>query len=177
MITPRQVEQWLLQAESDLQAAESLTDGVSESHSRYWLQQSYEKAMKAWGLMNWPFNADDEGQFHHVFLRRHSPFLFIDGTTAPLPKSIYLLQRDARVFVSTLPYRNLLMRLDATTPDSDETKVSYRYPFISNGEHIAPCDYEDWDTYQGEQGEVRRSVRSFIKEVRSDLAYFRRRAL
>ncbi|HEY1537367.1 MAG TPA: hypothetical protein VGF76_25275 [Polyangiaceae bacterium] len=133
--------------------------------------------MKAWGLMKWPYNAEDEGQFHHVFLRRHSPFLFIDSATGSLPTSIYLLQREARRFVRGLPYNDVLVKLDATTPESDETKVSYRYPFVSNGEYIAPCDYEDWDAYQGERGEVYRAVRRFIKEVRSELTYFRRALL
>ncbi|HEX3775064.1 MAG TPA: hypothetical protein VHV51_11410 [Polyangiaceae bacterium] len=174
MVTPRQVEQWLLQAESDLDAAEATAEGISESHTRYWLQQSYEKAIKAWGLMNWPFSADDEAQFHHVFLRRHSPFLFIDNTNAPLPKSIHLLRRAARTFVNGLAYRNVLVKLDGTTPEFDETKVSYRYPFIADGEHVAPCAYEGWNAYQGESGEVRRSVRNFIREVRGELTLFGR---
>ena len=123
--------------------------------------------------MNWPFSADDEAQFHHVFLRRHSPFLFIDNTNAPLPKSIHLLRRAARTFVNGLAYRNVLVKLDGTTPEFDETKVSYRYPFIADGEHVAPSAYKDWDTYQGDWGEVRRSVRSFIREVRGELAVFR----
>ena len=45
MVTPKQVEQWLLQAESDLDEAKA--KGISEGHTRYWLQQSYEKAIKA----------------------------------------------------------------------------------------------------------------------------------
>ncbi len=174
MATPKQVEQWLLQADSDLKAAEAASDDVSESHRRYWLQQSYEKAIKAWGLMKWKYNPDDEGHFRHVFLRRHSPFFFIDNTNAPLPRSIHLLQREARIFINELPYAATLIQLDATTPEFDETKVSYRYPFVADDEHIAPCSYDGWDAYQGDWGEVRRSVRLFIREVRGELAIFRR---
>lgn len=175
MATPEQVEQWLRQAEADLRAGEAEADGVSESHRRYWLQQSYEKAIKAWGLMKWKHNPDDEGQFHHVFLRHLSPFFFIDNTNAPLPKSIHLLQREARLFINGLPYRDVLIKLDATTPEFDETKVSYRYPFLDAvGEHVPPCAYEDWDAYQGERGEVRRSIRAFLREVRGEFAIFRR---
>ena len=68
----------------------------------------------------------------------------------------------------------MLVKLDGTTPEFDETKVSYRYPFIANDEHVAPCAYDGWDAYQGEWGEVRRSVRSFIREVRGELTIFRR---
>lgn len=174
MATPKQVEQWLRQAEEDLKAAEADADGISQNHRRYWLQQSYEKAIKAWGLMKWRYNADDEGQFHHVFLRRHSPFLFIDNTNAPLPKSIHLLQREARVFVNGFAYSAVLIKIDATTPEFDETKVSYRYPFLVEDELVAPYAYEGWEAYQGEWAEVRRSVRSFIREVRGELAIFRR---
>jgi hypothetical protein len=172
LATPRQVEQWLLQAEADLRAAEADSDGVTDGHRRFWLQQSYEKGIKAWGLMKWRYNLDDEGQFHHVFLRRHSPFLSIDRTNAPLPKSIHLLQREARAFVNGLAYGGVLMKIDATTPEFDETKVSYRYPFLVDGHHVAPCDYEGWDAYQGEWAEVRRSVRAFLREVRGELAIF-----
>ncbi len=173
MATPRQVEQWLIQADADLKASEAHAEGIYESHRRYWLQQAYEKAMKAWGLMKWRFNAADEARFHQVFMRRHSPFLSIDTTNAP-PKSIHLLQREAGVFVRRLAYRDVLMKLDATTPELDETQVSYRYPFLEDGNHVAPSLYEHWDAYQGEAGEVGRSVRRFIQEVRGELAIFRR---
>lgn len=174
MATPKQVEQWLRQAEEDLRAAAADADGISENHRRYWLQQSYEKAIKAWGLMRWRHNADDERQFHNVFLRRHSPFFVIDTTNALLPKSIHLLQREARAFVNRLAYGDVLIKIDATTPEFDETKVSYRYPFVADDEHIAPSAYDGWNAYQGEWGEVRRSVRTFIREVRAELTIFRR---
>ncbi len=174
MATPKQVEQWLRQAEEDLRAAEADAEGVSENHKRYWLQQSYEKAIKAWGLMKWRHDADDEAQFHHVFLRRHSPFLYMDNTNAPLPKTIHLLQREARAFVNGFAYSAVLIKIDATTPEFDETKVSYRYPFLVGEEHIAPSNYDAWDAYQGEWGEVRRSVRNFIRDVRAEFAIFRR---
>jgi hypothetical protein len=174
MAAPKQVEQWLRQADADLRAAEAEAEDISENHRRYWLQQSYEKAIKAWGLMKWRHSADDEGQFHHVFLRRHSPFFFIDNTNVPLPKSIHLLQREARAFVNGLAYGAALIKIDVTTPEFDQTKVSYRYPFVIDDEHIAPSDYEGWDAYQGEWGDARRSVRSFLKEVRGELAIFRR---
>ena len=48
MATPTQVEQWLLQAEADLRASEALAADIRENHRRYWIQQAYEKAMKAW---------------------------------------------------------------------------------------------------------------------------------
>jgi hypothetical protein len=68
----------------------------------------------------------------------------------------------------------VLIKFDATTPEFDETKVSYRYPFLDAGEQVPPCAYEGWDAYQGERGEMRRSIRSSLREVRGELAILRR---
>lgn len=51
MSTLRQVKAWLDQAKYDLGASRVADINVRDCHRRYWIQQSYEKAIKAYALM------------------------------------------------------------------------------------------------------------------------------
>src|SRR5262245_30106391 len=63
MATPKQVKTWIEQARADLVASRAEAGGIRECHRRYWIQQSYEKSIKAYALMRWTGTALDEAEF------------------------------------------------------------------------------------------------------------------
>jgi len=175
MSTPKQVRTWIEQAEADLRASRATAPELAECHRRYWVQQSYEKAIKAYALMRWAGAAADEPEFTRMFLLRHSPLKTIDQPPTPLSKRLHLLRRDVKAFVMRLDNVDLLLQIDATTPMNDPGEVSYRYPFIiADGEYVAPAAYEGWDRYQGNLAGALAAVGRLIGAVKEELKVFAR---
>jgi hypothetical protein len=160
---------WLRQARADLEAGRS--DGGEECHRRYWLQQACEKGIKALGLILWRGSTSENGVFRGHFLHKHSPLKQLQkdvDNDATLPKSLRLLLRAIESELGQLDGEGLLRKVDATTPTTDPTEVSYRYPFRdSSGQDIAPVDWTptDWDAYQGNVAGVVASVDRFLRAV------------
>lgn len=158
---------WLRQADCDLVAARIAEEGILECHQRYWLQQACEKGIKALGVLLWRGPAVHDGRFRGDFLHKHSPLQHLQKTPG-IPKSLTLLLRELEAEISKLDGSGLLMRVDSTTPTTDPTHVSYRYPFVdSAGELKAPAEYREWDSYQGNIEGVTAAIRRFLKAVRN----------
>ena len=160
---------WLRQARADLEAGQG--SAGEECHRRYWLQQACEKAIKALGLVLWRGPTSDDGVFRRHFLHKHSPLkqlgAELDNEPA-LPKSLRLLLREIKAELGRLDGEGLLRKVDGTTPTTDPTEVSYRYPFLdSNGKDVAPVDWTatDWDAYQGNAAGVVAAVDRFLRAV------------
>jgi len=174
MATPQQVKTWIAQAEADLVAAQVVAAGLGECHRRYWIQQSYEKGIKAYALMRWTGDADHDAEFARLFLLQHSPLKTVLDASAPLSKPLHLLAREVEVFVRGLDNADLLLKIDATTPRNDPGEISYRYPFTANGDYVAPASFGDWDAYQGNVVGVRAAVRRLLGAVKDPLKLFAR---
>jgi len=161
---------WLRQAHADLQAGRS--EGSAECHRRYWLQQACEKSIKALGMMLWNGPAADEGLFRAHFLHSHSPLQRLEadvGADPALPRSLQRLLRQIETELSALDGDGLLRRVDGTTPTTDPTGVSYRYPFhdAAKGEDVAPTDWTatEWDAYQGNATGAIAAIERFLRAV------------
>ncbi len=70
--------------------------------------------------------------------------------------------------------RQHLLKIDAMTPRNNPAEVSYRYPFIVNGEYKAPASYEDWDAYQGNVAGAEAAVGRLLGAVKGELKIFAR---
>ena len=160
---------WLRQARADLEAGRG--EGGQECHRRYWLQQACEKGIKALGVVMWNGPRADDGAFRGHFLHKHSPLKQLAtelGNDPALPKSLRLLLRQIDAELSRLDGEGLLRRVDGTTPTTDPTDVSYRYPFRDNaGKDVAPRDWTaaDWDSYQGNAAGVASAIERFIRAI------------
>lgn len=161
---------WLRQANADLQAGRS--EGSAECHRRYWLQQACEKGVKALALVLWNGPASDDGLFRAHFLHSHSPLrrLEADLTAKPaLPRSLRRLLRQLETELGAIDGDGLLRKVDATTPTTDPTGVSYRYPFRDavSGNEVAPTDWTstEWDAYQGNAAGVIAAIERFLRAV------------
>ena len=144
-----------------------MREGGEECHRRYWLQQACEKGIKALGLILWRGPASDEGVFRASFLHKHSPLKQLKSDPL-LPKSLRLLLRALETELERLDGAGLLLKVDATTPRTDPTEVSYRYPFVdATGRDVAPVDWTsaDWDAYQGNIAGLVASVDRFLRAV------------
>lgn len=174
MATSKQVKTWIEQAEADLVAARVRADGLGECHRRYWIQQSYEKAIKAFALMRWTGTAGDEAQFARLFLLQHSPLKTVVEANTPLSKPLHLLAREVEAFVRALDNAAMLLKIDATTPRNDPAEVSYRYPFLVDGGYVAPASYEEWDAYQGNDAGAQAAVQRLLSSVKEEFKIFAR---
>jgi hypothetical protein len=160
---------WIRQARADLDAGRA---GVgAECHRRYWLQQACEKGIKALGIVLWRGAAAEEGRFRQHFLHRHSPLKQLSAEVAAdasLPKSLHLLLRQLDAELGRIDGEGLLRRVDSTTPTTDPTEVSYRYPFKDTaGSDVAPRDWNaaEWDAYQGNRIGVVAALERFLGSI------------
>lgn len=157
---------WIRQAQADLVAGRA--EGVEPCHRRYWLQQSYEKGIKALGLILWQGHANEEGQLRRHFLGRHSPLKVLSREAANdpnVPRSLRLLLRQLQTELGTLDGAGVLKRVDENEATMNPTDVSYRYPFQdAAGSHVAPADWTEanWDAYQGSAMGVVAAVTRFL---------------
>jgi hypothetical protein len=160
---------WLRQARADLNAGRG--GGGEECHRRYWLQQACEKGIKALGLVLWNGPPESDGVFRDRFLHKHSPLkqLATELENDPsLPRPLRMLLRQIEAELYKLDGEGLLRRVDGTTPTTDPTDVSYRYPFRdSAGRTLAPQDWTttDWDAYQGNAAGVVAALERFLRAV------------
>jgi hypothetical protein len=162
------IKSWLRQADEDLKAGQAAAGDASECHRRYWLQQACEKGIKALGIILWP-NSIDDGNFKNNFLHKHSPLKSLSENLKK-DKSLFGLVRQIETEINKLEGRDMIRKVDATTPTTDLTDISYRYPFIDNsGNIVAPVDYPDWDSYQGNAMGVANSIEKFLAKVRNRL--------
>ncbi|MBX3181657.1 MAG: hypothetical protein KIT72_12680 [Polyangiaceae bacterium] len=162
-----ELKAWLRQARADLEASRQTV--LAECHRRYLLQQAYEKGVKALGLRLWRGSLAD-ADFRRLFLHRHDPLSRLQAE-ADLAKALRIFLRQINSELSTLDNAGLLLRVDGTSPTTNRSDVSYRYPFIDSqtGSVIAPVDIstDDWDAYQGNEMGVARAIERFLKRVES----------
>jgi hypothetical protein len=160
---------WLRQARADLDAG--TLDAAQECHRRYWLQQACEKGIKALGQILWNGPPSEDGRFRQHFLHKHSPLKQLAQKAAAdpaLPKSLHLLLRQLDAELGKLDGEGLLRRVDSTTPTTEPTDASYRYPFRdAAGNEVAPVDLRtaDWDAYQGNALGVAAAIDRFLRVV------------
>jgi hypothetical protein len=179
---------WLRQARLDFRAAQVAHDGILDCHRRYWFQQSYEKAIKAFAIAAIS-DADDQflQVFQDYFLRHHSPVFFFglksqawDDVELELRKrfpnswesvlrQLRLLRRSLEQFEKTLKNWSTLQRIDATMPSLSPNVVSYRYPFFERANRpetaIAPADFKGWAVYQGDESTVNQAIQELFDRV------------
>jgi hypothetical protein len=174
MATRQQVKAWIEQADADLLAARAESADLRECHRRYWIQQAYEKAIKAFALMRWNGGVEEHAQFERLFLLQHSPLKTVAETNTPLSKALHLLEREVQSFVrkNLAGEASTLLKIDSTTPRNAPEEISYRYPFLVDGEYTAPTAYEDWDGYQGSFMAARGAVERLLRAVRDELKLF-----
>ena len=138
------VKSWLQQAAVDLKAGKAVSDNVSECHRRYWLQQACEKCIKAFGILLWDENIDDSN-FKNSFLTKHSPLKNLRErlVNKELSNQLFTLNRHINSEINSLEGKDILLKIDATTPTTDVHNISYRSPFVNNvtGKVLAPVDY------------------------------------
>lgn len=170
MATPKQVKAWVDQASADFDASCVRDEKIAERHRRYWLQQAYEKAIKAYALVRWSGGSQlVDADFRKFFLSKHSPVTMIESVKEPLSKELHLLRREVRAFVNGLQSK-VLLQIDATTPQQDPSKISYRYPFVLNDEYVAPSSFNGWDSYQGDEMAARAGVGQLLEAVRANMS-------
>jgi hypothetical protein len=76
--------------------------------------------------------------------------------------------------VRGLDNRDMLLKIDATTPRNDPAEVSYRYPFLVDDEYKAPASYREWDAYQGNSAGAQAAVGRLLGAVKDELKIFAR---
>ncbi len=160
---------WLRQARADLDACVGAgSSALTECHRRYLLQQACEKGVKALGLVLWGEQTTDVASFHRFFLHRHDPLSRL-GEQEGLPRSLWALLRQLNTELDTIDNAILLRQVDGTSPSTDPTSISYRYPFVDNrtGDVVAPVDVQTdtWDSYQGNEMGVVRAVGRLLDRV------------
>lgn len=166
---------WLEQSRADLSAAQSNGAGILECHRRYWLQQAYEKAIKA--LMLAKLDGPDRRNpqvlliVRDVLLRSHTPLQDLPseetreqmrerlekqypGQWQRGVKVVYLLVREIKQFIVSQTARGVLERIDDTRPSISADVPSYRYPFFEGDSAITPARWQGWTAYQGDEAAV-----------------------
>lgn len=185
MATFKQVDPWVQQAKADLRAAKVAANEIAECHRRYWIQQSYEKAIKALALIR--FKGSDEEDSALCTLLSHSPMKFLkkhaDDPTSALPKGltrkkIFGLEREVQIFVRSLAQFEFLARIDEEGPSKNPSDVSYRYPFYDQeANYVAPANIENWSEYLGGLDAAFAAVEKMIRAVDDEYRTFKRKPL
>ncbi|MGM0578169.1 MAG: hypothetical protein ACQEXJ_20760 [Myxococcota bacterium] len=173
------------QARADLRAARCTDDAVAECHRRYWLQQAYEKALKAYLVAQVGKRERHEVLLivRDTILGSHSPLtdfprgVDLDDLKARLEQAypddwqrglrlVELLRRHAHAFVTNRRGHEALYKLDDTRPSIAARYPSYRYPFFDGGKSVAPAKWRGWTGYQGPEEEVAGAVEELIDAAR-----------
>jgi HEPN domain-containing protein len=162
----------LRQANYDLVAAQAGAAEIRENHRRFWLQQAYEKALKAWAILDFRSrDASEAMAFEKVYLLGHSPLYRFQHPNLEKHVNISrVLSRSLRTFLNrslTAEDIRILETIDAMVPSDDPSVVSYRYPFLDPGSQalIAPSDFTAWDEIQGTHVQVGSTLRRLIRKV------------
>ncbi len=181
MATPEQVRTWLHQAEADLAAAQVNAQGIKECHQRYWIQQCFEKALKAYALIL--FNGSDAEDAALCKLLSHSPMKRLeehaDDPQSNLPnmlerKHLWVLRREVEAFVGSLDNATFLKKIDALEPTHQNDNVSYRYPFMADDGYVAPAAFADWRLHLGDLMGAIAAVKTLVSEVGAAYKGFKR---
>lgn len=171
-----EVRAWLEQARADLLAASVMVDENTESHRRYWLQQAYEKAVKAFGLslLESP-TAAERAELRKAFLGHHDPVQSIEKH-APESKLIHALKRRVSTFVQSQRDYTALNRIEDHKARFDHTTMSYRYPFkrAQDATWITPAQFTDWSELLGSFDKSIEAVGSFVNSVENEYKKMRR---
>ncbi len=182
---------WMRQAKVDFRAAQEKSAGTLECHRRYWYQQSYEKALKAYAISRVEAGDDAVGQaLQEELLRTHSPLSSCKRDRAGwleleiklrkrfpeswghVLKELMLIRRDVVRLVNGLDHKATLEKVDATTPSISPNVVSYRYPFFLEGKKgtpIAPAEFTGWDDYQGDERSVKHALEELLEAAGRDI--------
>jgi HEPN domain-containing protein len=157
--------------------------GREACHTRYFLQQAYEKAIKAYMLAKLgQEHANVELILHDTILGSHSPLFdfrpqedlaeleerLIRQYPDHWQRGIMVLKTLRREAYNVLMCRrgaNMLVQIDATRQSIRANVPSYRYPFFSNDETIVPLSWDGWDVYQGPLDDVIAAVRDLLDTV------------
>lgn len=171
------------QAKADSRVAHVKHEDVRSCHTRYFLQQAYEKAIKAYMLAKLGTeHVNVEHILRDTILGSHSPLADFrpeedltelqERLTRQYPdhwqrgiKVLKTLRREAYGLLNGRPTANVLVRLDATRQSIRADVPSYRYPFFRGGEAITPSRWEGWDDYQGSFDDVAKAVEDLLNTV------------
>lgn len=194
MATLGEPKVWLRQARRDLAAARCGT--TDECHRRYWYQQSYEKAIKAYAItLVTSKNAQVLAGFRDSFLRHHAPLAVAKASEEEgeesmehrlkriypksweeIVKTVVNVRRLTENFVDNLKHARSIRKIDATHPSMAVTAVSYRYPFQASGstQSVAPADWRGWSSYQGIEATVQKALDELIDGVALQIGSYAR---
>lgn len=174
---------YLEQAKADFRVSQATHADLRACHTRYFLQQAYEKAIKAYMLAKLgPEDSQVEHLLRDTILGSHSPLAdfrpdedlteLTDRLIRKYPnhwqrgiKVLKTLRREAYGLLSGRRGANVLVLLDATRQSIRADVPSYRYPFFQDGETIIPSRWENWDGYQGVLNEVVAAVSELVDAV------------
>jgi hypothetical protein len=165
---------FLEQAKSDEQASGST--GLPEATARYLLQQACEKAIKAFGYCIYTERRGDKRHVDGIFFNRHDPVTALNEVAiADLPNGVRILRRALVEFLDAFSERATLDHIDATTPSLNPNAISYRYPFLLDGEWVAPSNFDRWNLTLPAIGQLRTAARKLVAEVGDRISIARRR--
>ncbi|HEX7601229.1 MAG TPA: hypothetical protein VF316_06470 [Polyangiaceae bacterium] len=182
-------ELWLRQAKAD-EAASRATGALAECHRRYFLQQAYEKAVKALALACLTRKQSKDKQLSSAlgehFLHHHTPWTVFStkddaawadelrlayGAHGPtLLRELKLLRQQVAVRMQDRADGRVVdawKQIDGTRPRKAVDAVSYRYPFVDDAhvDGVAPKDWNGWSEYQGKEDVVRDAVAQLLRRA------------
>jgi HEPN domain-containing protein len=177
---PDEAGAWLTQARADLKAATTIAPTIAECHRRYWLQQTVEKALKAYAISLLP---DDLSQRENealtaLLLRHHAPLSEMatwskDEIVAKWGIRAYKRLRFLKTYLNDLVANDAagssIRQVDDTKPSLSSKEVSYRYPFFRQDRLVAPVEWQEWAGYQGDETKLCRDIEAFIGTVGKQL--------
>jgi hypothetical protein len=176
---------YLEQAKADFRASQVTNPALLACHTRYFLQQAYEKSLKAYMLVK--VDPDEHPQVLYLLrdtiLGSHSPLADFrpeddlselqERLIRQYPdhwqrgiKVLKTLRREAYGLLKGRRGANVLVQLDATRQSIRADVPSYRYPFFQGDETIVPSQWQGWDTYQGVLGEAVAAVSELVEAVK-----------
>lgn len=178
--TPRS---YLEQAKADFRVSQVKHADVRACYTRYFLQQAYEKAIKAYMLAKLgQEHANIELILRDTILGSHSPLADFrpqqdlteleERLMRQYPdhwqrgiKVLKTLRREAYNVLVGRRGANVLVQIDATRQSIRADVPSYRYPFFSGTETVVPLSWDGWDGYQGPFDDVVVAVRDLLDTV------------
>lgn len=178
---------WLAQAREDF-ALVSKIGNAPECYSRYFLQQSYEKALKAYIISKLSGETRNvQKMLAETLLKTHSPLSDYSHRDLSELESIFkkkypaqwrrgisvlkLLRREALDLIRNDRQLRILEAVDATRPSLQVNKPSYRYPFFDGTQFVSPANWTQWDTYQGDSlKHIKSSIDVLIEKVKVQVA-------
>ncbi len=175
---------YLEQARADLRASKVVAPMLLPCHTRYFLQQAYEKAIKAYLLARLGTREDLQVQYllRDTILGSHSPLADFrpDDDLVEMRERLMrqypehwqhgiavlkMLRREAYALLRGRRTANTLVQLDSTRQSIRAEVPSYRYPFFQGETTVIPARWNGWDTYQGVLQDVVEAVEDLVDYV------------